>query len=168
MDWRNSVVFPIIISRVFNRIFHSGTDTEARVIYERLSTRNSQRRASYHSNHHIINDSFHLEEYIREKGEAINSYAMDKDELSRIRGLLTRRYQASESKDSVCPICVEELRHGETVLAHPICHHNFHPECLESWLKHKAICPLCRRGARTGLMIEIKNHEESELGYIQL
>lgn len=114
------------------------------------------------------NEDFDLEGYIRERGDMINSHAMRKSEIGRVKGILTRRYEQSSTNDGICPICIDQFDHGETVLAHPICHHNFHIECLETWLGKKANCPLCRRGSRSGLMIEMKNNMENELGFIQI
>ena len=44
----------------------------------------------------------------------------------------------------MCPVCCDEVEPGEdlTVLT---CHHAFHAECLQPWLKLRASCPVCRQ-----------------------
>ncbi|RKP10159.1 hypothetical protein THASP1DRAFT_28062 [Thamnocephalis sphaerospora] len=43
-----------------------------------------------------------------------------------------------------CTICLEDYAEKETVCLLPICHHVFHEECVQSWLKLNQACPLCR------------------------
>ncbi|KAJ3389680.1 hypothetical protein HDU84_008478 [Entophlyctis sp. JEL0112] len=45
-----------------------------------------------------------------------------------------------------CPICQEEFTSdasGETAVKLP-CSHNFHPDCIASWMRLNATCPVCR------------------------
>lgn len=45
-----------------------------------------------------------------------------------------------------CTICCEDMVKGDMVAKTP-CQHNYHNECLKTWLVeqcHKPICPLCR------------------------
>ncbi|KAI9090905.1 hypothetical protein K1719_028390 [Acacia pycnantha] len=42
-----------------------------------------------------------------------------------------------------CNICLENVNHGEDLLAMP-CEHIFHYNCLVEWLQISHICPLCR------------------------
>ena len=41
-----------------------------------------------------------------------------------------------------CSICLEELNENTTTLKN--CDHTFHTNCVNSWLKIKPSCPLCR------------------------
>ena len=42
-----------------------------------------------------------------------------------------------------CSICLEDwkLREKAKILG---CMHRFHPECIDSWLKEKNLCPNCK------------------------
>lgn len=43
-----------------------------------------------------------------------------------------------------CAICLSEISTAETFRVLPTCHHGFHAECIESWLRFHSTCPLCR------------------------
>lgn len=47
-----------------------------------------------------------------------------------------------------CTICLEELAPGDVLKRLP-CQHDFHSDCLDTWLKTKACCPICQRGLET-------------------
>lgn len=42
-----------------------------------------------------------------------------------------------------CPICIGSFEHGDEV-AHLHCGHQFHRECIASWLSVRDTCPTCR------------------------
>ncbi|VEU40738.1 unnamed protein product [Pseudo-nitzschia multistriata] len=44
-----------------------------------------------------------------------------------------------------CPVCCEQLAHGETVVQLPGCGHVFHEACALHWLESHNTCPYCRR-----------------------
>ncbi|XVE85911.1 hypothetical protein DITRI_Ditri17bG0129600 [Diplodiscus trichospermus] len=48
-----------------------------------------------------------------------------------------------EDGDDGCVICLEELKVGSYASQMP-CSHMFHSNCIESWLKKKNNCPICR------------------------
>lgn len=41
-----------------------------------------------------------------------------------------------------CTICTEYFKEGDRIGALP-CQHNFHSDCLKSWLQRRNVCPLC-------------------------
>jgi len=43
-----------------------------------------------------------------------------------------------------CAICLCEYLPKDTVRCVPSCHHCFHADCVDAWLKMSATCPLCR------------------------
>ncbi|PKI74090.1 E3 ubiquitin-protein ligase ATL6-like [Punica granatum] len=43
-----------------------------------------------------------------------------------------------------CVVCLSEFEDHETLLLIPKCHHAFHPDCIEEWLRHHTTCPVCR------------------------
>jgi hypothetical protein len=48
-----------------------------------------------------------------------------------------------ESNRVSCAICLDDLKTGDMVKSLP-CHHKFHSKCINSWLKQKLKCPLCK------------------------
>lgn len=51
----------------------------------------------------------------------------------------------SDGSPAACAICLEETAPGEVLKRLP-CGHCFHGGCLDTWLKTKAVCPVCQRG----------------------
>lgn len=53
--------------------------------------------------------------------------------------------QTIEKKDTngVCPICLDKYKETEKIRKMP-CSHDFHDECLVTWLKVHNTCPICR------------------------
>jgi hypothetical protein len=50
------------------------------------------------------------------------------------------------SKNTTCPICIEDFMKGEELRILPRCGHLMHTECLLPWLCEKhGLCPLCKR-----------------------
>ncbi|KAG5249899.1 RING-H2 finger protein [Salix suchowensis] len=43
-----------------------------------------------------------------------------------------------------CSICLSDYLPNETIRCIPYCHHCFHADCIDGWLKMNATCPLCR------------------------
>ena len=44
-----------------------------------------------------------------------------------------------------CSVCMCEFEEGETIRTLP-CFHKYHAACIDTWLKQKAQCPVCRAG----------------------
>lgn len=43
-----------------------------------------------------------------------------------------------------CSICLSDYRPKDTIRCIPDCHHCFHSDCIDEWLRMSATCPLCR------------------------
>lgn len=48
---------------------------------------------------------------------------------------------SSDPLDNVCPICLGTIQYD---IINTVCHHVYHRSCLEQWLVHSTVCPLCR------------------------
>ncbi|XP_021682263.2 putative RING-H2 finger protein ATL21B [Hevea brasiliensis] len=46
--------------------------------------------------------------------------------------------------DNTCSICLSEYNPKETLKSIPECHHCFHADCIDEWLRLKASCPIRR------------------------
>jgi hypothetical protein len=101
-------------------------------------------------------------------GERIGPAAARGATDGQIDQLPTRRFEkrpnsrsssrASVSKDPVaeveqenqnCAICLSDFEAGEELMTLP-CLHQFHKECVTSWLKLNKVCPVCRVDVQAG------------------
>ncbi|KAG6599982.1 RING-H2 finger protein ATL66, partial [Cucurbita argyrosperma subsp. sororia] len=62
-------------------------------------------------------------------------------------------YKAAEEVDAAataaeCCICLGVFEDGEKVKILALCHHCFHSECVDQWLRLQSSCPLCRISLR--------------------
>eukprot|EP01017_Pseudomicrothorax_dubius_P009828 TRINITY_DN13430_c0_g1_i3.p1 TRINITY_DN13430_c0_g1~~TRINITY_DN13430_c0_g1_i3.p1 ORF type:complete len:177 (+),score=23.84 TRINITY_DN13430_c0_g1_i3:64-594(+) len=56
-------------------------------------------------------------------------------------------HQANQSGDSdnkSCTICMSDFSIGENLRILP-CFHKFHSNCVDTWLRQKGSCPICRK-----------------------
>jgi hypothetical protein len=60
--------------------------------------------------------------------------------------LKTMKYhKVKETCETVCPICIEELKKGEYYRKLE-CNHVYHKKCIDSWFKKDhSDCPMCRK-----------------------
>lgn len=50
----------------------------------------------------------------------------------------------ANGQENTCPICISEMNTGDTVRSLR-CHHIFHQQCVDEWLRVNGSCPLCRK-----------------------
>lgn len=50
-----------------------------------------------------------------------------------------------------CSICLCDYKPNDLVRCIPDCHHCFHADCVDEWLKMSVTCPLCRSSPATPL-----------------
>lgn len=79
-----------------------------------------------------------LEEYTQENDVKI---VVPEEEVNKLR---ERLYEKDKCKNENCAICLEDFKDLERVKILD-CDHNFHPDCIDPWLKqYSNKCPLCR------------------------
>lgn len=63
-----------------------------------------------------------------------------------ISGLPMFAYGSSNksSPEAECAICLSMFSEGDKVKVLPLCHHGFHSDCVDMWLRTRSSCPLCR------------------------
>lgn len=52
--------------------------------------------------------------------------------------------------DVECAVCLSVLEDEEMARLLPNCKHNFHVECIDTWLNSHSTCPICRTEAEPG------------------
>ncbi|XP_030533828.1 RING-H2 finger protein ATL39-like [Rhodamnia argentea] len=50
----------------------------------------------------------------------------------------------SSLEDAQCSICLGEYQEREVLRIMPKCGHNFHLSCIDTWLRKRSTCPVCR------------------------
>jgi len=67
-----------------------------------------------------------------------------------IQGLLREARAGDAGMPEECAVCLQDFDADakETLRVMP-CSHAFHPDCIFSWLRVKAVCPLCRHALPT-------------------
>lgn len=53
-----------------------------------------------------------------------------------------------------CVICLGQFEDGDQCSEMPICHHEFHKDCIANWLKRHNTCPLCRAKPQWSLVAQ--------------
>ena len=72
--------------------------------------------------------------------------------VAKIRTLPTSVYRrpsmsgGKKGDDRECQVCRMPLEEGDAIRTLP-CFHFYHIECIDSWLVHKAVCPVCQTRA---------------------
>lgn len=63
---------------------------------------------------------------------------------SQISSLQVVRFSAKtcDAEEASCAICLSTFQDGNTLRRLP-CGHHFHRRCVDSWLHHNKVCPLC-------------------------
>lgn len=52
--------------------------------------------------------------------------------------------------DTICSICISDYKEQEILKMMPQCRHYFHRDCVDTWLKVNASCPICRNSLLQG------------------
>lgn len=94
--------------------------------------------------------------YERNKG-VLSNKPIYPQELVVYKDQFEQCFKYSAWKDqNQCAICFnEEFEDEEKVVPFPGCRHNFHYECISTWLNQKNICPICRVNFREGFVEEL-------------
>lgn len=66
----------------------------------------------------------------------------------------------AEDPQPSCIICLGPLGHRQTCVLP--CHHEFHAQCLQSWLLRKRQCPVCRDDPWQRLLANLRREQQDE------
>lgn len=94
-----------------------------------------------------------LLQFNEEAGPAVgflNQIGATQDEIDRLPTRILKPtddiLMSAENHQSRCAICLENYQAGERVRTVP-CLHSFHSNCIDQWLKERALCPICKQAA---------------------
>ncbi|KAI0500791.1 hypothetical protein KFK09_019008 [Dendrobium nobile] len=90
-----------------------------------------------------------------EEWHVLPSNGLDEALINKITVL---RYKREEGlvDGTDCSVCLGEFKEEESLRLLPKCSHAFHLQCIDTWLKSHANCPLCR----ANIVLELDGHEE--------
>lgn len=94
-----------------------------------------------------LNDYEALWELAERIGEAKGSGLSKRD----LKSLNTTKFDSKSVENSEhtdCRICITDYADGDKVTSLP-CGHRYHKRCIETWLRKKAECPICRTNIKT-------------------
>ena len=68
-----------------------------------------------------------------------------------LKNLRTRQYRTSADRDGdetgdICVVCQSGFE-DEEIIAKLGCGHEYHSDCVNRWLQHRNVCPICKRTA---------------------
>ena len=61
----------------------------------------------------------------------------------------------ASTKPPECAVCLSEFEDGELGRVLPKCAHRFHVECIDTWLRSRSSCPVCRAPVRPGSTVYV-------------
>ena len=104
----------------------------------------------------IYTDPKSVERFYAENMDWLAPQDLLQEELDIYKDLFSVDLASSpEPKYNVCSICLGEFEEGEKVVPFPGCHHNFHYECLEAWIRKRKTCPVCKKDFRENFASEV-------------
>jgi F0F1-type ATP synthase membrane subunit c/vacuolar-type H+-ATPase subunit K len=56
-----------------------------------------------------------------------------------------QQHHANGTNDDLCAICLVDYIESEQLRVLPQCKHRYHTVCIDTWLRSKAMCPMCNR-----------------------
>ena len=88
-----------------------------------------------------------LDRLLSEAGQDQAPAGLDEQTINRISTYELSTRQVNRLKDdncADCAICMAEFQTGSLVKKLPPCGHVFHCDCIDSWLRVRKTCPICR------------------------
>jgi E3 ubiquitin-protein ligase SIS3 len=70
------------------------------------------------------------------------------EEIQRMPRKIHGECGEEENIGDSCPVCYEEVKHGEEICSLPGCGHTFHWKCIHGWFVISPLCPMCRSNVK--------------------
>ncbi|KAF7282273.1 hypothetical protein GWI33_002928, partial [Rhynchophorus ferrugineus] len=71
----------------------------------------------------------------------------------------TKKDKTFPRGQKICVVCLDKFRRRHCVMQLR-CQHRFHDSCIQEWLNHNTVCPVCRSDVHSSRDIEIVEWEE--------
>eukprot|EP00250_Pteridium_aquilinum_P011055 c19809_g1_i1 orf=124-978(+) len=78
-----------------------------------------------------------------ENGSSSHQVTTSENGLKKIDSVSPDTVMKGRDEDLTCSVCLEQVMDGELVRSLP-CLHQFHPSCIDQWLRQQATCPVCK------------------------
>ena len=95
-----------------------------------------------------------VQRFISENNDSLSQMSLLEFERNLIHSQLTKRLEHPE-QTVLCSICFENLVQGNSACILK-CTHQFHPECIRTWLDIKPNCPICKKSFRLAILERLK------------
>lgn len=90
----------------------------------------------------IDDDQIEVNERVQIEVKSVDSRESINSDCLLSETIVNREYE----DDECCPICLNGWSETNLkIVKMKVCDHQFHDECIRSWLKNNLSCPLCRR-----------------------
>lgn len=112
----------------------------------------------------IMKKDFNINAFLKKYAKALDERGMSDKDLTVLKDQFSNAFEESQegvdtNLKKVCAVCMGDYEKGELVVMHPLCHHQFHWECLQPWLKRPNFacgCPLCKKPTLSNMLTEIR------------
>lgn len=109
-----------------------------RVCYVYFSTHGDHRVQNPNLNpvsiQHVVDNKNAVEGLPRSIINSYHTFTFNKNNIATI----------NHDYDTICSICISDYKESEILRMMPQCHHYFHRDCVDTWLKVNGSCPVCR------------------------
>ncbi|XP_030524187.1 RING-H2 finger protein ATL63 [Rhodamnia argentea] len=85
------------------------------------------------------------------------SRGLDPSTISSIPLFVARPGGGGGGKDEECVVCLGGFEENDVGRRLPECGHGFHVDCIDTWLRSRASCPVCREPVVASMRDEAKN-----------
>jgi hypothetical protein len=90
----------------------------------------------------------HQQQHAHQEEDDSENELSEQEIIDIINSYAAFRYEEPEgakpAEAANCAICIDVLKTGQMVKALQ-CTHKFHSSCINTWLKQKLACPLCKQ-----------------------
>ncbi|OMO69225.1 Zinc finger, RING-type [Corchorus olitorius] len=138
VEYVQEIQSPPIVQQITNY------DEDSSVIYDDVGIGPiAQQIRNYNEDSSVIYDDVGIGRAVEESALEFERtrYGMVPATESSIKRMLKNVINVEQGKD--CMVCLEQLEVGSCVSQMP-CSHDFHADCIQTWLKQSHYCPICR------------------------
>jgi len=140
LSWGISLVYVGML--IWNRKTRVSSEYQTELVH-RINSRDAIRVV-------IVNRQEEVKEGLSEAEiQSIEKWKLSR--MSELKMIVTwsDNFESSDEFQSVCSICIENIKINDWYKQLPKCEHYFHADCIDKWLRVRDSCPLCRQIVET-------------------